>query len=196
AIQLWNRPLIDNLRYGAPEDGVSPLGAVIESADLRRVLEKLPDGLQTDLGEGGALVSGGGGQRVRLGRAMLRSNARLVILDEPFRGLDREKRRALMGQARELWSDATLLCVTHDVGETMNFDRALVIEGGRIVEDGAPQSLADQPDSRYRQLLDTEDSVHAGLWAAAEWRRLRMDGGGGVGEGIAEGRGACRQSGG
>src|SRR5262249_60698585 len=86
AIQLWNRPLIDNLRYGAPEDGVSPLGAVIESADLRRVLEKLPDGLQTDLGEGGALGSGGEGQRVRLGRAMSRGHARLVILDEPFRG--------------------------------------------------------------------------------------------------------------
>src|SRR5262249_49774052 len=100
AIQLWNRSLIDNLQYGAPEDGGSPLGEVIESADLRCVLEKLPDGLQTELGEGGALVAGGEGQRVRLGRAMLRRNARLVILDEPFRGLDREKRQALMGQAR------------------------------------------------------------------------------------------------
>jgi ATP-binding cassette subfamily B protein len=163
-------------------------------ADLRRVLEKLPDGLQTCLGEGGALVSGGEGQRVRLGRAMLRRDARLVILDEPFRGLDREKRRALMERARELWSDATLLCVTHDVSETMSFERALVIEDGRIVEDGSPRALASQPDSRYRQLLDAEVSVRGGLWAAAEWRRLRMDGGRVVEERIAGDREPFRAS--
>ncbi|MCI0392670.1 MAG: cysteine peptidase family C39 domain-containing protein [Acidobacteria bacterium] len=212
AIQLWNRSLIDNLLYGSTDheseqsgtsNGRNPqsaIGSVIESADLRRVLEKLPDGLQTGLGEGGALVSGGEGQRVRLGRAMLRRNARLVILDEPFRGLDREKRRALMERARELWSGATLLCITHDVGETMNFERALVIEGGQIVEDGSPQTLIRRPDSRYSQLLDAEDSVRAGMWGAAEWRRLRMDGGQVVEERypdqLAESRETFRASGG
>jgi ABC-type bacteriocin/lantibiotic exporter with double-glycine peptidase domain len=201
AVQLWNRSLIDNLFYGNADCGLRmrdnlpncPTSA-IEMADLRRVLEKLPDGLQTGLGEGGALVSGGEGQRVRLGRAMLRRDARLVILDEPFRGLDREKRRELMERARELWSDATLLCVTHDVGETMSFERALVIEDGRIAEDGSPRALAARPDSRYSQLLDAEDSVRAGLWAAAEWRRLRMDGGRVVEERIAEGREPVRAS--
>lgn len=182
AIQLWNRSLIDNLNYGSSDQsaiGIQRLGpqSAIESADLRRVLEKLPDGLQTMLGEGGALVSGGEGQRVRLGRAMMRRNARLVILDEPFRGLDREKRRTLMMRARELWKDATLLCITHDVGETMNFERVLVVEGGRIVEDGAPQSLIEQGDSRYSQLVQVEDELRGGAWANADWRRLRMDGG-------------------
>jgi ATP-binding cassette subfamily B protein len=177
AIQLWNRSLIDNLRYGSADNGATALGTVIESADLRRVLEKLPDGLQTKLGEGGALVSGGEGQRVRLGRAMLRSDARLVILDEPFRGLDRDKRRALMARARALWGNATLLCITHDVGETMNFERVLVVEGGKIVEDDSPKSLAAQADSRYSQLLQAEDAVRSGLWANAEWRRLAMDDG-------------------
>src|SRR5262249_36760412 len=124
-----------------------------------------------------ALVSGGEGQRVRLGRAMMRGGARLVILDEPFRGLDRDKRRALMLRAREVWRDATLLCITHDVGETMNFERWLVGEGGRIVEDGAPRTLAAQPASRYSQLLEAEDAVRAGLWANDEWRQVRMDGG-------------------
>jgi ATP-binding cassette subfamily B protein len=150
---------------------------VIEAADLRRVLEQLPDGLQTPLGEGGALLSGGEGQRVRLGRALLRPGARLVILDEPFRGLDRERRRALMTRARELWREATLLCITHDVGETLAFERVLVVDGGRIVEDGAPSELAAQMNSRYRDLLDAEEAVRAGLWSGAEWRRLRLDGG-------------------
>ena len=66
-VQLWNRSLLDNLRYGAHGAHAAPLAAVLEQADLRSVLEKLPDGLQTSLGEGGGLVSGGEGQRVRLG---------------------------------------------------------------------------------------------------------------------------------
>jgi ATP-binding cassette subfamily B protein len=84
AVQLWNRSLLDNLRYGAHGDTALPLATVIEQAELRRILDTLPDGFQTPLGEGGGLVSGGEGQRVRFGRALLRPGIRLVILDEPF----------------------------------------------------------------------------------------------------------------
>jgi hypothetical protein len=66
-------------------------------------------------------------------------------LDEPFRGLDRTKHRALLSQARQLWSGATLIYITHDVNQTETFDRALVIEGGNIVEDAAPGILANNP---------------------------------------------------
>ncbi len=102
AVQLWNRSLAANLSYGSSA-GASELSTAIDTALLRNVLESLPSGLQTSLGEGGALVSGGEGQRVRLGRAMLRSDVRLVILDEPFRGLDRDKRRELLARARQFW---------------------------------------------------------------------------------------------
>jgi len=70
--------------------------------------------------------------------AMLRRDARLVVLDEPFRGLDRARRCALLDRARGLWRRATLLCITHDVGETRRFERVLVVDGGRVVEDGSP----------------------------------------------------------
>jgi ABC-type bacteriocin/lantibiotic exporter with double-glycine peptidase domain len=173
-IQLWNRSFLDNLRYGAP-DAAAPLGDVIEDAELRDVLERLPDGQQTLLGEGGGLVSGGEGQRVRLGRAMVRADARLVILDEPFRGLDRERRRTLLERARRLWRRSTLLCVTHDIGETLAFERVLVIDGGHVVEDGAPAELAARPGSRYCALLEAEEAVRSGLWSGAAWRRLRIE---------------------
>jgi len=177
AVQLWNRSFLDNLRYGAPADLAPQLDYVLAATDLRTVLETLPDGLQTPLGEGGALVSGGEGQRVRLGRALLRPGVRLVILDEPFRGLDRERRQELLTRARRLWCDATLLCITHDVGATQAFERVLVVEGGRIVEDGTPATLAAQPDSRYVALLAAEMAVRQGLWASATWRRLWLAGG-------------------
>jgi ABC-type multidrug transport system fused ATPase/permease subunit len=176
-VQLWNRALLDNLHYGV-HAAVSPqLDQVIEAADLRDLLEKLPDGLQTPLGEGGALVSGGEGQRVRLGRGLLRPGVRLVILDEPFRGLDRERRRELLAHTRRWWRAATLLCIIHDVGETRGFDRVLVVDKGQIVEDGAPADLAARPGSRYRALLEAEQEVREGLWSSRVWRRLRLEGG-------------------
>jgi ABC-type multidrug transport system fused ATPase/permease subunit len=176
AVRLWNRSLHSNLVYGSTGEANS-IGNVIDSAALRNVLEKLPEGLQTHLGEGGALVSGGEGQRVRFGRALSRRTARLVILDEPFRGLDREKRRELLGRARSYWQNCTLICITHDIEETAQFDRVLVIEQGRIVEDGHPSSLRADSGSRYSQLLDAEEEIRSGLWSSGLWRRIRVHGG-------------------
>jgi ATP-binding cassette subfamily B protein len=149
----------------------------IEQADLFAVLEQLPDGLQSILGEGGGLISGGEGQRVRLARAMLRPDTRLVILDEPFRGLDREKRHRLLLRARQFWQRTTLICITHDVGETLEFDRVLVMGGGKIIEDAPPATLAARPDSRYRALLDAEESLRRGVWASVDWHRLTIQDG-------------------
>ena len=173
AVQLWNRSLFSNLTYGS-DQGAAAVGRAIDSALLRSVLETLPEGLQTKLGEGGALVSGGEGQRVRFGRAMLRKHARLVILDEPFRGLDREKRRELLRRAREFWQDSTLLCITHDLEETRDFDRVLVIEHGRLREDGVPTQLCASSNSRYSQLLHAESQVRSGLWSSRLWRRIHI----------------------
>jgi len=177
AVHLWNRTLFENLRYGANNGNSRPMMQVIEAAELRRVLERLPEGFETHLGEGGGLISGGEGQRVRLGRALLRAGVRLAILDEPFRGLDREQRRELLQRVRRLWRDVTLLCITHDVSETRAFDRVLVIESGKIVEDGHPEALAAESASRYRALLDAERAVQLAGWSRGAWRRLRLDNG-------------------
>ncbi len=177
AVQLWNRSFVDNLRYGLPPDAPLSFGWAMEQADLLKVLEKLPDGLQTQLGEGGGLLSGGEAQRIRFARGILRPDLRLAILDEPFRGLDREKRRELLANARKLWANLTLLCITHDVGETQTFDRVLVIEGGKLVEDGSPANLLLQPGSRYAELLEADDAVRKGLWSSHVWRRLRLENG-------------------
>jgi ATP-binding cassette subfamily B protein len=182
AVQLWNRSLVQNLLYGVRNANPAALGEVIGEADLYSVLQRLPDGLQTPLGEGGGLVSGGEGQRVRLGRGVARAGARLVILDEPFRGLDREKRRLLLKRVQQRWCEATLLCITHDVGETLPFERVLVIEGGRVVEDGAPARLVATATSRYRALFDAESEVRTGLWSSSAWRHSRLVGGRVIGD--------------
>ena len=176
AVQLWNRSLLENLSYGSDSDRAAT-AEVIDAASLQNVLESLPQGLDTTLGEGGGLVSGGEGQRVRLARAMLRKSSRLVILDEPFRGLDREKRRELLGRARDFWRGSTMFCITHDLAETQDFDRVLVVEGGHVIEDGRPEELAASPESRYAQLLRAEEDMRSELWASSVWRRIRIHSG-------------------
>jgi ATP-binding cassette subfamily B protein len=173
AIQIWNRSLLDNLTYASDDESTLNVGEVIAAARLRGVTQKLPQGLQTLLGEGGGLLSGGEGQRVRLARALLSPSTRLALLDEPFRGMDRTQRRALLAEARKWWASVTLLCVTHDVGETMSFDRVLVVEDGRIIEDGSPRSLAAR-ESRYRELLDAEAALGETMWQGDFWRRLTL----------------------
>lgn len=176
AIQIWNRSLLDNLTYATDDEATLAVGDVIAAARLRGVTQKLPQGLQTLLGEGGGLLSGGEGQRVRLARALLSPRTRLALLDEPFRGMDRTQRRALLAEARRWWASVTLLCVTHDVAETMSFDRVLVVEGGRIIEDGAPEMLM-AGQSRYRDLVEAEAAVGESIWQGDFWRRLTLSGG-------------------
>jgi len=175
SVQLWNRSLLENLCYGTDSGSSISVACAVEGADLRSLLEKLPDGLQTALGESGALVSGGEGQRVRLGRALLRPRVRLAILDEPFRGLERQQRHELLARARRLWRRSTLLCITHDLAATQNFDRVVVVEQARIVEDGSPAELSQRPSSRYREMLEAEQALRAGLWSTNHWRRLRLE---------------------
>ena len=182
SVFLWNRSLLDNLRYGLPPDAGHVLTSLIGRSALGDIVETLPNGLQTHLGEGGGLVSGGEGQRIRFARAVGRPGVRLAILDEPFRGLGHRQRSELLSDARRIWRDATLLCVTHDVRETMAFPRVLVIDGGRVIEDGVPAKLAAHEASRYGALLQAETLVRETCWAHSLWRVQRLDRGRLVGD--------------
>lgn len=175
SVHVWNMSLLENLLYGT-DAGPDDAGAVLEASGLLSVVARLPDGLATALGEGGALLSAGEAQRVRFARALLKTAPRLTLLDEPFVGLERERRRALLSHARQRWAKTTLLYVTHDIPETRAFDRVLVVDRGRIVEDGDPYQLAHTPSSRYRGLLQAHDAMQH-RFNGSEWRRLRMESG-------------------
>jgi ABC-type bacteriocin/lantibiotic exporter with double-glycine peptidase domain len=176
-VHLFQASLLDNLNYGNGSDSTGRVGLAIQGTDLLSVLERLPDGLQTALGESGALVSGGEGQNVRIGRAMARPDVRLAILDEPARGLDRKARRSLLARARQHFAKATMIFVTHDVRDTLDFQRVLVVEQGRIIEQGSPRELYEKTDSRYRTLCDQETITRQRLWSGSSWRHLKMSSG-------------------
>lgn len=176
AIQIWNRSLLDNIQFAARDENMDGMSEVIAASQLRTIVERLPRGMQSTLGEGGCQLSGGEGQRVRLARALFGDGCRLALLDEPFRGLDRSQRRALLSEVRTWWADRTLICVTHDLEETVYFPRVIIVEDGRIVEDGEPRVLA-QADTRYRELLFAETRLRDFYWERTGWRNLEVSAG-------------------
>jgi ABC-type bacteriocin/lantibiotic exporter with double-glycine peptidase domain len=176
AIQIWNKTFMENVFYSTRRPNLDQLGDTLSKAKLQKVLQKLPEGLQTLLGEGGTSLSGGEGQRLRLARAFAQQNVRIALLDEPFRGLDRTTRGEMLSAARQHWQASTLLCVTHDIAETRTFDRVLVIENGEVIEDGKPVELSTTP-SRYRDLLLAEDDALANLWTGKNWRSIHVEDG-------------------
>jgi ABC-type dipeptide/oligopeptide/nickel transport system ATPase component len=78
--------------------------------------------------------------------------------------------------ARKHFAGATLFCITHDITQTLEFDRVLVIENGRICEQGSPKQLFKMPGSRYKALYEKDQAVQR-VWSSLQCRRLRMDGG-------------------
>jgi ATP-binding cassette subfamily B protein len=176
-VRIWDRSLYDNLTFGDDSQLLERLPQALEHADLTEVLSSLPDGMQTSLGEGGVRLSGGQGQRVRLGRALMRSNVRLALFDEPFRGLQRDKRRALLARTRIHFAQSTLLFVSHDVSDTLDFDRVLVLADGRVVEDGKPSELLAKPESRFGALVHADRALRTELWSSARWQRRILEDG-------------------
>jgi ATP-binding cassette subfamily B protein len=173
-VQVWNRSLYDNLTYGADTGAAASIDGILDAAQLRDCVHRLPDGMDAQLGDGGGLLSGGEGQRVRFGRGLMRPLARLVILDEPARGLDRSMRLEILRRCREQWPKATLICVTHDVAQTLEFQRVIVMHRGRAVEDGPPAVLAGNSNTLYSRMLESEHQGRRRLWSADTWRRVMV----------------------
>lgn len=182
SVQLWRSSLLDNVLYGADretdgephEEIPHDVGALLSASELDSLLCDLPQGLQTPMGDRGSRSSGGEAQRVRLARALAKGSARLVILDEAFRGLDRGQRARLLDATRRHFAAATLLHVTHDLEATASFDRVIVMDRGRIVEAGSPVDLREDVHSLYFRLLAAEISARHDLWSSDHWRKLRL----------------------
>ena len=130
----------DNLRYGHWDATDEQLWAAAEAANAAEFLRKLPEGLDTFMGEGGARLSGGQRQRLAIARAILR-NAPILLLDEATSALDAESERLVQDALERLMSDRTTIVIAHRLATVRAADRIIVMEDGRIVEEGTHDSL-------------------------------------------------------
>ncbi len=125
----------DNLRYGRWEAGDDELWAAAEAANAADFLRALPQGLDTFLGEGGARLSGGQRQRITIARALLR-DAPILLLDEATSALDAESEQLVQQALERLMAHRTTLVIAHRLATVRAAERIVVMDGGRIVEQG------------------------------------------------------------
>lgn len=176
-VQLWNRTLIHNLYYGttASQRDVS---RDLMDAELLDVLSHLPEGLASQLGESGALLSGGEGQRVRLARLLGRAEtARLTVLDEPFRGLERPLRQRLIQVIRQRLRQSTMICVTHDIETTSTFHHVVVIVDGQIAEQGSPVALYQKQGLYWEMSKVAKEQQKLLSTDSRKWRHIELQDG-------------------
>jgi ATP-binding cassette subfamily B protein len=131
----------DNLRYGNWDAGEDELWEAARDANAETFLRALPDGLDTFLGEGGARLSGGQRQRIAIARALLR-RAPLLLLDEATSALDAESEKLVQDALERLMEERTTIIIAHRLATVRAADRIIVLDQGRIVEEGTHASLS------------------------------------------------------
>jgi len=130
----------DNIRYGRWDASDEEIVAAAEAANAHEFIEKLPQGYDTFLGEGGARLSGGQRQRVVIARALLR-DAPLLLLDEATSSLDAHSEKLVQEALERLMKTRTTVVIAHRLATTRAADRIIVLDGGRIVEEGSHAQL-------------------------------------------------------
>ena len=139
-IALLHRSIRENLRYGRPEATDEEIWHAAETANCTEFITALPDGFDTVVGERGAKLSGGQRQRLAIARAFLRQ-APIILLDEATSALDTDAEQSIQAALARLVRGRTVIAIAHRLSTLNAFDRIVVLDHGRIVEDGAPGEL-------------------------------------------------------
>lgn len=152
-ISLFQRSIMENIRYGRPAatDDEVLRAAIAARCDF---VEDLPDGLNTMVGDRGLKLSGGQRQRIAIARAFLK-DAPILLLDEATAALDTESEEAIREALSRLMRGRTVIAIAHRLATLRNFDRVVMLQSGRIIEDGSPDRLM-QSHGPYRELVTRE----------------------------------------
>jgi subfamily B ATP-binding cassette protein MsbA len=139
-VMLFDGSVADNIAYGQDRGDQDAIDRVAEAANASEFIRRLPQGMDTPIGENGALLSGGQRQRVAIARAILR-NAPLLLLDEATSALDAQSEAAIQQALERLEKGRTTLVIAHRLATVQRADRIVVMDGGRIVAQGTHESL-------------------------------------------------------
>ena len=155
-VSLFNDTIANNIAYGRLHEEVSDeqILQAAHAAHALEFIEKLPDGLNTLVGENGVLLSGGQRQRLAIARAILK-DAPILILDEATSALDSESERYIQAALEEVMKNRTTLVIAHRLSTIEAADKIIVMDGGRIIEQGTHKQLLSH-QNYYAKLYDMQ----------------------------------------
>jgi subfamily B ATP-binding cassette protein HlyB/CyaB len=148
---LFNRTIHENIALASPEMPRAQVIAVARLAGADEFISRLPLGYDTQIQERGANLSGGQRQRMAIARALV-TQPRILIFDEATSALDYENERIIQSRMRQIVQGRTVIIVAHRLAALRNCDRIIVIDGGRVTEDGSHGDLVARPEGFYSQL--------------------------------------------
>ncbi|KAK9040747.1 hypothetical protein V6N11_015887 [Hibiscus sabdariffa] len=153
---LFTSSIRDNIAYGKEDATTEDIRAAAELANAANFIDKLPQGLDTMVGEHGTQLSGGQKQRVAIARAILK-NPRILLLDEATSALDAESERVVQEALDRIMGNRTTVIVAHRLSTIRNADTIAVIHQGKMVEKGSHSELLKDPEGAYSQLIRLQE---------------------------------------
>lgn len=150
-VTLFNNTVKENIRIGKKGATDEEVFAAAEAAQCTEFIRKLPRGWDTDIGENGSKLSGGERQRISIARALLK-DAPIVLLDEATASLDVENETHLQRALSHLIKDKTVIVIAHRMRTVAGADKLVVLDGGRVAEQGSPRELEGKPDGVYARM--------------------------------------------
>lgn len=163
---IFGTSIMDNIRYGAPDASDEAVRHAARRAAADSFIEALPEGYETKIGERGVTLSGGQRQRLAIARAIV-TQAPVLLLDEATSALDSENEILVQTALRDVMSDRTTLVIAHRLSTVLEADRILVLDNGRLVEEGTHASLVAK-NGLYSRLAKLQFETGASARAAGE----------------------------
>ncbi|KAG6573610.1 ABC transporter B family member 4, partial [Cucurbita argyrosperma subsp. sororia] len=154
---LFSASIKDNIAYGKDEATDEEIKGACELANAAKFIDKLPQGLNTLVGEHGTQLSGGQKQRIAIARAILK-NPRILLLDEATSALDAESERVVQEALDRIMINRSTVIVAHRLSTVRNADMIAVIHRGKMVEKGSHSELVSDPDGAYSQLIRLQEA--------------------------------------
>ena len=139
-VMLFDETVMENIRLGRGDATDEEVMAAARAAQCEEFIQRLPQGYQTNIGENGSALSGGERQRISIARALLK-NAPIVLLDEATASMDAESETLVQDALSVLLKDKTVMVIAHRMRTVANADKIVVLDGGRVAEQGAPAEL-------------------------------------------------------
>lgn len=158
---LFNETIYHNISYGVKDASMERVMSAAKAANAIEFIEKLPRKFDTNVGDHGVMLSGGQRQRISIARALLK-NPPILILDEATSSLDTESERLVQAAINNLIQDRSALVVAHRLSTIQSADKIIVLDKGKIVEEGTHESLLKM-DKRYKYLYDIQFSDSSGI---------------------------------